>query len=193
MLPAPELPRRLDQRLAARPQRPKHQPAPAQQRDEEKDLPETSELDVGQALVAEPEPAFVDHALDAEIIAEQRGRDDEQRHPEQEVDQHALALRLAPAGDRRGDEQPARDPSETDPDDRRLEVEAPQEIEGQDVVELDAVEGRTVIIRMGHDRARALRGEEHQSDDDEIFAGLDLARGQRAILGRPLSIGASSG
>src|SRR6476661_5761749 len=63
-------------------------------------------------------------------------------------------------------------------------MEAPQEIEGQDVVELDAVEGRTVIIRMGHDRPRALRGKEYRSDDDEIFAGLDLAWGQSAILGK---------
>ena len=111
MRAAPELPGRLDQRIAARPQRAEHQPAPAQQRDEEQDLPEAAELDVGQALVAEPEPAFVDHALDAEIIAEQRGGDDEQRHPEQQVDQQPLPLRLAAAGDRRGDEQAARDPA----------------------------------------------------------------------------------
>ena len=103
--------RRLDQRVAARPQRAEHQPAPAQQRDEEQDLPEAAELDVGQALVAEPEPAFVDHALDAEIIADQRGRDDEQRDPEQDVDEQSLALCLAAAGDRRGDEQAARDPA----------------------------------------------------------------------------------
>ena len=45
-----------------------------------------------------------------------------------------------------------------------------QEIERQDVVELDAVEGLALVIGVRHDRARALRGEEHQRDDEEIFA-----------------------
>ena len=180
---APELPGRLDHRVAARPKRAKHEPAPAQQRDEEQYLPEAAELDVGQALVAEPEPAFVDHALDAEIIAEKGGDDDEQRDPEQQVDEKALALRFASAGDCRSDEQTARDPAEPDPDDRRLQMEAAQEVERQDVVELDAVEGLPLIIRVRHDRAGALRCKEHERDDDEIFAGLDLARCQRAVDG----------
>ena len=184
-LPAPELLRRFDDRVAARPQRPEHEAAPAQQRHEEQDLPEAPELDVGQALVSEPEPAFVDQPLDAEVIAEQRGTDHEQRDPEQEIDEESLPLRLAPSGDRRRDEQPARDPAEPDPDDRRLEVEASQEVEREDVVELDPVEVFPLVIGVRHDRARALRGEEHQCDHEEIFAGLDLAWSQRSIGREP--------
>ena len=108
-----------------RPQCTEHESAPAQERGEEADLPEAAELDIGQALVAEPEPAFVDDALDSEIVAGERRHDDEQRNPEEKIDQQALALRLAPTRDRRSDEQPARDPAESDPDDRRLEMEAP--------------------------------------------------------------------
>ena len=131
---APELPGRFDERVAAWPQRAEHEAAPAQQRDEEQNLPEAAELDVGEALVAKPEPAFVDDALDSEIVAGERSCDDEQRHPEEQVDQEPLALRLAPAGDRRSDEQAAGDPPEPDPDDRRLKVEAPEEIVRQNVV-----------------------------------------------------------
>ena len=181
---APELLGRFDDRIARGPQCTEHEPAPAQQRDEEQDLPEAAKLDVGEALVAEPEPAFVDHALDAEIIADQRGGDDEQRDPEQQVDEKALPFRLAATGDRRSDEQPARDPAQTDPDDRRLQVEAPEEIVRQDVVELDAVERLAIVIGVGHDCSGALRGEEHQRDHQEIFAGLDLTGCQCPILGK---------
>ena len=77
------------------------------------DLPEPAELDVGQPLIAEPEPAFVDVAHDAEIVADQRAGDDEQRDPEQEIDQQSLALRLAAAGDRRREEQAGADPADS--------------------------------------------------------------------------------
>ena len=79
--PRPELPRRLPQHRAGRPQRAEHQPAPDQQADEEADLPEPAELDVGQALIAEPEPAAVDIAHDAEPVADQRAGDDESTSP----------------------------------------------------------------------------------------------------------------
>ena len=77
-----------------------------------------------RALVAEPEPALVDHALDAEIVAGQGRGDNHQRDPEQRLDQHSLAASLASAGDRRSEEKAAGDPAQTDPDDRRLGVEA---------------------------------------------------------------------
>jgi hypothetical protein len=136
-------------------QRAEHEAAPAQQRDEE-DLPEAPELDVGEALVAEPEPAFVDHALDAEVVSGERRCDYRQRDPEEKIDEEALPFCFATARDRRSDEQAARDPTEPDPDDRRLDVEAPQEIERQEVIELHSVEGLAVVIGVGHDRARAL-------------------------------------
>src|SRR5579862_8070062 len=55
--PCPELSCGAPQHLAGGPQRAEHQRAPGDESDEEGDLPETTELDVGQALVAEPEPA----------------------------------------------------------------------------------------------------------------------------------------
>ena len=63
-------------------------------------------------------------------------------------------------------------------------MEAPEEIVRQDVVELDAVERLAIVIGVGHDRSGALRGEEHQRDHKEIFAGLDLTGCQRPILGK---------
>ena len=49
--------------------------------------------------------SLVDVAHDAEIVADQRAGDDQQRHPEQQIDQQALAARLAAAGDRGREEQ----------------------------------------------------------------------------------------
>ena len=118
-----------------RPQRAHHQHAPQRQPDEEADLPEAAELDIGEALVAEPEPALVDHPHDAEIVADQRAGDDQQRHPEQQIDQEMLALCLLAAGDGGGEEQRRADPGKPDPDDRRLDMDVAQEVEGQEVVD----------------------------------------------------------
>src|SRR5208283_163422 len=66
--PRPELTGRLPHRGAGRPQCAKHQGTPDQQAKEEADLPEPPELNVGQSLVAEPEPAAVDIAHDAQPV-----------------------------------------------------------------------------------------------------------------------------
>ena len=71
------------------PERPHHQKAPENKPDEEADLPEAAKLDVRKALIAEPEPALVDDAHDPEVVADQGARDDEQRHPEQQVGANA--------------------------------------------------------------------------------------------------------
>src|ERR1019366_9132802 len=67
--PSPELPRRRRQLRVGRPERAEHEQAPDHQTGEETDLPGAAELDVGEALIAEPEPAFMDIPHDAEIIA----------------------------------------------------------------------------------------------------------------------------
>ena len=108
--------------------------APDHEPDEEADLPEASKLDVGEALVAEPEPALLDVAHDAEPIADQRTRDDDQRHPKQDVDEECLPARLAAAGDGGRQEQAGADPRHPDPNDWRLNVHVAQEIKWQVVV-----------------------------------------------------------
>ena len=114
---------------------------------EEADLPEAAELDIGQALIAEPEPAAVDVPHDAKPVADQRAGDDDQRHPEQQIDQQPLAARLAAAGDGRREEQAGADPGDADPDDRRLDVDVAQEIERQ-----VGVRGRARRSCAGHNR-----------------------------------------
>ena len=86
--PRPELPGGPPQHLAGRPQGAKHQAAPDQQACEKAYLPDPSELDVREALVAEPEPGLLPHmAHDAEPIPDQRTGDDDQGDVEQDVDQ----------------------------------------------------------------------------------------------------------
>ena len=155
MRPVQNWPAAFRHSAVRRPQRPHHQQAPQRQTDEEADLPEAAELDVGEALVAEPEPVLVDHPHDAEIIADQRAGDDQQRHPEQEIDQEMLALGLLAAGDGGREKQRRADPRKPDPDDRRLDMDVAQEVEGQEVVDRDAVEAGPVVIGMRHDDAGA--------------------------------------
>ena len=62
---------RLPPHRRRRPQRAHHQHAPRRKPDEESDLPEAAELDIGEALVSKPEPALVDDPPDAEVIADQ--------------------------------------------------------------------------------------------------------------------------
>src|SRR5665213_1586045 len=69
---SPELSDRSSPQRRGRPQCPHHQKTPQRQANEEADLPETAELNIRQALIAEPEPVLVDYPHDAEIIADQR-------------------------------------------------------------------------------------------------------------------------
>ena len=106
----PELPRCLPEQGAAGPQRTHDQKAPQRKADEETDLPETAKLDVRQALIAEPEPALVDHPHDAEIVSDQGSRDDEERGPEQNIDPDVLALRFLSTGNGGREKQRRPDP-----------------------------------------------------------------------------------
>ena len=135
-----------------------------------------AELDVGQSLVAEPEPAAVDVAHDAQPVADQRAGDDDQRHPEQHIDEQPLAARLPAAGDRRGEKQAGADPAHTDPDDRRLDVHVAQEVERQEVVQVEPVEAAPVVVGVRHDRAGEDLQQQHGGDHQEVFADLALAR-----------------
>ncbi len=149
--------------------------APEGEADGEADLPGPAELEIGEPLIADPEPGAVDHPHDPEIVAEQRAADDEDGDGEEEVDQSRLALRLTP-GDERSEEEGGGDPGKPDPDDRRLEVDRAERVEGEDVVEDEAVEIAALGIVVGHDAARADLHEEHQRHHQEIDADCPLAR-----------------
>ena len=174
--PGPELPGRLPQRRAGRPQRAEHQRAPHQQADKKADLPEAAELDVGQALIAEPEPRVAHISHDAEPVPDQRAGNDDQRHPEQQIDQQTLAARLALAGDRRREKQAGADPPDADPDDRSLDVHVAQEVERQIMMQFEPVEAAAIVIGMRHDRAGEDLQQQHRRDDEKVFADLPLAR-----------------
>ncbi len=122
----------------------------------------------------------VDVAHDAEPVADQRAGDDQQRDPEQQVDQETLSARLPPAGDRGRQEQPGADPRDADPDDRRLDVHVAQEVERQDVLQRDAVEAAPVVVGVRHDGAGGDLQQQHHRDDEEILADPALAFGERA-------------
>ena len=132
-------------------------------------------MDVGEALVAEPEPFSVDVAHDAKPVADQRARDDDQSDPEQKIDQEALPRRFAAAGDGRCEEQGRADPRDADPHNRRLDVHITKKIKRQDVVQLQAIEAAPVIIGVGHDRAGCNLQEQDEGDDEEVLAHLALA------------------
>ena len=109
---------------------------------------------------------------DAQPVADKSAGNDEQRDPEQQVDQNALAARLAAAGDRRGQEQAGADPADADPNDRRLDMHVAQEVERQDSCEVDAVEAAPVIIGVRHDRAGDSASSSTSGDHDEILANF---------------------
>ena len=93
----PELACRVPQHDRSRPEGAEDQSAPDHQSGKKSDLPETAELNIGQALIAEPEPSVLDVAHDAEIVAGESADDDKKRHPEQKIDQKPLTLGLMSA------------------------------------------------------------------------------------------------
>ena len=165
-------------RRTGRPQRPKHQGTPDQQAEEETDLPEPPKLDVRLSLVAEPEPAIIDIAHDAQPVAGQRAGDNGQRHPEQHVDEQSLAAGFPSPCNRRSEEQPGADPADADPNNRRLDVYVPQEVKWQDLVQDQPVKAAPIVVGMRHDRAGEDLQQQHGSDHQEIFTDLALAFGQ---------------
>ncbi len=108
-----------------------------------------------------------------------RARDDQERHPEQEINQEVLALGFLSAGDGRGEKQRRADPGQADPDDRRLDVDVAQEVEGQEIVDRDPVEARAIIIGMRHDGAGRDLHQKQSCDHEKILADPPLARRQR--------------
>ena len=118
-------------------------------------------------------------AHDAEPVADQRAGNDDQGDIEQQIDQKPLAARLAPAGNRRSQEQAGADPADADPDDRGLDVHVAEEVEWQEIMQIETVEAAAIVIGMRHDRAGQDLQEQHRRHHDEIFADPALTVGQR--------------
>jgi hypothetical protein len=120
---------------------------------------------------------LADVAHDAEVIADDGTSNDDERHPEQEIDQKALPLGFTPA-DRRRQEQPGTDPRQADPDNWCLDMHVAQEVKRQEAIDLDSVEAGAVRVVMGHDRTDEDLQQKHRRDDEKILADLALAEGQ---------------
>ena len=99
--------------------------------DREQHLPDAREVEVLEALQAEPVGRGVaEQAVDAEERADQRAEDDHGEGAEQQEGELALAARLAP-GDHRRQEDAGRDERRGDPEDRELHVPGAHQVEGQ--------------------------------------------------------------
>ena len=105
---------------------------PDEEADREQDLPEPGEVEVLEALQAEPvRRRVLEHAVDAEVGADQRAEDDDRERAEQRERELALAARLAP-GDHRREEDAGRDERGRDPEDRQLHVPGAHQVVGED-------------------------------------------------------------
>ena len=104
-----------------------------------------------------------------------------------------LALGFLSAGDGGREKQRRPDPGKADPDNRRLDMHIAQEVEGQEVVDGDAVEARPVVIGMRHDDAGRDLHQQQRRDHEKVFSdsllagrqGLELRQGRvhRRIIG----------
>src|SRR6185437_10225802 len=107
---------------------------------------------VRQPLVAQPEPVLLHHAHHAEVVADQRAGDDYHQHPEDQVHEKALALRLA-LTDQWREEQTRADPAHPYPDDRRLQMHIAHERKWQEGVDGDAIKTGALGVVMRKYRA----------------------------------------
>src|SRR5262249_53453211 len=111
-------------------------------------------------------------------------RDDDKRHPKQDVHEKRLPGRIATTGHGWGQKEAAADPSDSDPDDGCLNMHVAQEIEWQVVVEFEPVEAGPVVIGMGHNCPCQDLNQQHCGHDDKILSNLFLAWGQRSEFGK---------
>ena len=100
------------------------------------------------------EAVVLEHAVDAEVGADQRAEDDDRERAEQGEGELALVLRLA-AGDHRRQEDPGGDERGRDPEDRELHVPGAHQVVGEDLGEVEAEEA--VDARRGSAATRRRR------------------------------------
>ena len=170
--------------LERRPQGAAHQQQPQQQADEQEGLPETADVDVFPALVAEPEVVLQVHLLHhREPLADERADHDDQQADEQEVDAGALVLGFMP-GHRRADVQAGGQPRGGDPQHRQLRVPAAGQRVGQDLGDLQAVGFLAFHLVVRGGRAQQDLGQEQRHHHPEILGGGLHRRGDGQALQR---------
>ena len=115
---------------------------PHEQPDRQQHLPEPREVEVLEALQAEPvRRRVLEHAVDAEVGADQRAEHDDGQRAEQREGELALVLGLAP-GDHRREEDPGRHERRRDPEERELDVPGAHQVVREDLREVEAEEAR---------------------------------------------------
>ena len=115
---------------------------PDEQADRQQHLPEPGEVEVLEALQAEPvRRGVLEHAVDAEVGADQRAEDHDGERAEQREGELALMLGLA-AGDHRRQEDAGGDERRRDPEQRELDVPGAHQVVREDLREVEAEEAR---------------------------------------------------
>ena len=147
--------------LERRRDRAHHEAEPQKETDKQKPLPETSEIDVFEALVTEPEIRIQAEALTRRIPrAGERADDDDHQTHEQQVHAEALKLRFV-ARHGRPDEEARREPRGRDPEDAELRVPRARDRIRNPLGERDAVEHFAFHAVVRGD------GAEHDLHDDQ--------------------------
>ena len=116
---------------------------PDEQAEREQDLPEAAQIEVLEALVAEPGPAVAAPAVDAGELADQAARP--RRRPARRAARRPsqlLTARLAP-GDHRGQEDAGGEERGRHPEDRELDVPGARQVVREQLRQIDAEEAAT--------------------------------------------------
>ena len=143
---------------------PEQQPQPEAEAHGQNHLPEASQFEKFPALVTEPHPQGTEQLVDAQDFAQQAAHHQHDQGPEEQVDAHGVAARfgLTEGG---GQQQAAGHIAGGDPEQGQLQVPGAQDVAGQVLGQVDAVEiaGIGPVVRQGaadHDL-----DQEEQRDD----------------------------
>jgi hypothetical protein len=124
-------------------------------------------------LIAKPEPGTAQPAKEPGPLAEQATDNDHEKSGEQQVNGAALPGGLATAEHAR-DEQGAADISGGDPQDRKLQMPSAQQVAGQQLGQIDAIEAPGIGSVMRDTTADQRLTEEQQGSDRHEFESRTL-------------------
>jgi hypothetical protein len=144
----------------------------------------SSEVEVLEALQSEPVRGRVgQHAVHAEVRADERPQHDDRERAEQRERQLRLMARLPP-GDHRRQEDPGSDERRRHPEDRELDVPGPHEVVREDRGEVKAEEVGDLGAVVLRGRADERLKEKQRGHDEEEPRRRALGRRQRDVTGR---------
>ena len=155
---------------------------PAEQPDREEHLPKPAEIEVLEALVAEPDARRP--SVDAAELAAEAPDDDDHERAEQTVREQVLVARLV-TGDERSEEDAGREERRRHPEDRELDVPGAREVVRKQRREVDAEEAgeiRAIVLR----RAADHHLHEKQGGHHEEEPGAGALRGRELHVTRAL-------